>query len=130
MRNYIDLDDGVFYSMGDGFVLLTRKVGPCNFVRGAELRLNSMLSMWELHLDTAQEASPKELVGYFFYSAMKTRNGGGFLVTFMESKRGKATECNLMIRVDDVMVYDFPGCGALAVSTKVNAKMLSILMEQ
>ena len=125
MRNLVPRYDGVFYQMGDGFVVLNRKVGPCVFRRGTELKLNSMFSMWELWVE-----GEEEMAGFFLYTAMKVRNGGGFLITFMESKRGKAKEGGLIIRNDHVMVYDFPGCGSLAISTKVNPRMLSVLMEQ
>lgn len=125
MKNLVDLDDGIFYSLGDGFVVLNRPTGPCTFVRGVEFTLNSMISMWELFVE-----GEKEPVGFFFYTAVTTVNKGGFLLAYREAKRGAAKECQLIIRNDMLMVYDYPGCGALAITTKVNPTMLSIIQGQ
>jgi len=72
----------------------------------------------------------EEHVGFFFESPFKTENKGNVLLTFMESKRGKATTAKLMIRHESVMVFDVPGCGAMALSTKLSPEMASIIQEQ
>ena len=124
MKNHIDLEEGTFYSMGDGFIVLKEPVQPCTFIIGEEVKITSMFTIFEVSTDT------KPSVGFFFYTALKVRNGGGFLLTFMQSKRGKAKECSLSLRSEHLMVYDYPGCGSLAITTKVNDPMMSILMEQ
>jgi len=79
--------------------------------------------MWELKRN-------KQVVGFFLHSGFTVKNGGGYVVTYLESKRGKAKTGSLTIRHPEMMVYTFEGCGALAVATKVNPKMLAILLEQ
>jgi hypothetical protein len=123
MKSLIRFESGTFYQLGDGYAIVFETIEPAVFTIAAEYPLNSMLTMWDLVKDGRN-------VGFFFYTAMKVENKGGVLVTFMESKRGLATEGGLVIRNPEVMVYDFPGCGAMAVSTKVNDQMLSILLEQ
>jgi hypothetical protein len=124
MRTSIAFEPGEFYSLSDGHAIVFDKAPAGTvFERGSEYSLNSMFSMWDLTLAGKH-------AGFFFYTALKVENRSGFLVTFMESKRGKAQEGRLVIRHPEVMVYDFPGCGAMAISTKVSDHMYSILMEQ
>ena len=123
MQNRVLLESGVFYSMEDGYILLFADLQPGELVKGREYTLNSMLRMWDLMRNEV-------CVGFFFYSPFKVESKGGYLVTFMETKRGKATDSKLLIRHEKVMVYDVQGCGAMALSTKVSTEMLSIMMEQ
>jgi hypothetical protein len=123
MKSLIEFLPGEFYALGTGHVLVTSKQAPGNYELGSQFQLESMFDMWELKRDG-------QAVGFFLHSGFTVKNACGYLVTYMESKKGKAKTCNLVIRHSDVMVYDYEGCGALAVSTKVNSKMLSILLEQ
>jgi hypothetical protein len=123
MRTRVPLEGGVFYSMEDGFVLCFSNQEPGLLAKGEEYKLNTMLRMWDL-------TSEEKPVGFFFSSPFKMESRGGYLVTFMEAKREKATASKLVIRHDSVMVYDVEGCGSMALSTKVSPEVLSILMEQ
>ncbi len=125
MKNLVDREDGIFYALADGFVVLTEPVGPCVFERGEEVKMVSMFSVWELKIE-----GRSDVVGYFLYTALKVKSGGGYLVTFMESKRGKATESSVVFRSEHMIVYHLNGCGSMAITTKVNPRMMSILMEQ
>lgn len=84
-----------------------------------------MFEMWE----ALQNKKP---IGFYFQSAFKVENRGGYLLTFMESKRGQAKTSNLVIRNDQdgLIVYDFEGCGSLAISTKVSQFVHNILETQ
>lgn len=123
MRSLIPFEGGVFYALGQGYATLFADTPPSEFELGNKFAMPSMLDMWELKRGG-------EHVGFYLYSAFSVINGYGYLATFMEAKRGKAKECELQIRHPHVMVYSFPGCGALAVTTKVSERMLSILLEQ
>ena len=123
MKTLIDIEAGEFYALEKGHMILDRRLGPGSFDLGTKFELNSMFEMWSL-------LRGGEQVGYYFLSGFKTENKGGYVITFMESKRGKATEHRLAIRLPNLIVYDFPFCGALAVSTKVSEKVESIFMEQ
>lgn len=125
MKTRIDFESGMFYSIADGHAIVFENIpAGTEFLRGTEYNLNSMFSMWDLN------SIGGDHVGFFFYTAMKVENKSGYLLTFMESKRGKAKDGKLVIRHPNVMVYDFAGCGALAISTRVSEHMHSILMEQ
>ena len=123
MRSLLHIEPGLFYALGQGHMIADQPLPPGSFELGTKLELNSMFDMWLLN----RLGKP---VGFYFVSAFKTICKGGFILTFMESKRGKAKTHRLVIRQPEVMVYDFPGCGALAVATHVGDKVLSILTEQ
>lgn len=123
MRNLIPFDGGVFYAMEQGYAMVFQDAPPGEFTLGDKFQMPSMFDMWELLRNG-------ELVGFYLYSAFSVDNGGGYLATFMESKRGKAKECELSVRHPELIVFSFPNCGALAVPTKVGDRMLSILLEQ
>lgn len=123
MKSRIDFEAGLFYHLGEGYAITFDTLPPSNYTLGQEYNLNSMLSMYDLILDGNH-------VGFYFYSGFKIQNKGGFIVAYTESKRGKAKDGSLIIRHPEVMVYDFPNCGAMAVSTKINEAVMSIFMEQ
>jgi hypothetical protein len=123
MITKVPLEDGVFYSVEDGYAFLLKSMEPGLLEKGSEYTLSTMLRMWDLTRDGEQ-------VGFFFSSAFRVESKGGYLVTFMETKREKATTSKLIIRHEKLMVYDLPGCGAMALSTKVSPEVLSVLMEQ
>lgn len=123
MKIRIPIEHGVFYSVEDGYAMFTEDSEPSTFELGTKYELNSMFEMWAL----TKEGSP---IGFYFYSAFKSENKGGYIITYMENKRGKAKDSKVVIRLPSMIVYDIPGCGAIAVSTKVNSKVESIFVEQ
>lgn len=125
MRTYSALEIGEFSAVGNGHVLATRANSPGTIELGAKFQTVMMFEMWEA-LQNGQ------LIGFFFHSAYTVENKGGYLITFMESKRGAATTSNLVIRNDQdgLIVFDYEGCGSLAISTKVSAFVHSILDTQ
>ena len=123
MKSLIDTEAGTFYAIGQGHMILEHDQKPGEYEAGTKIELNSMFDMYVLNRDDKP-------VGYYFVSAFKTENKGGYIITYMESKRGRATVHRLLIRLPEFMVYDFPACGALVVSTKVSDKVKSIFMEQ
>lgn len=125
MKALVPMQQGQFYVLDQGHVFVSRDLQPCVLERGAKFQMTTMLQMWELLKDT-------ELVGFYFESPYKCENKGTFLLTVMESKRGRADKCQLVIRNarDGLMIYDFPGVGSLAISTLVNKSMTDILEMQ
>jgi hypothetical protein len=125
MRTHLNLEAGTFYSIGQGHVFLSLPVSPGEFELGTKFQVPTMFEMWEL----LREGKP---VGFFFQSPFRVENKGSFIITYMQSKRGKADRCHLVVRndKDGLMVYDYPGCGSLAVSTKVSQSMRDVLEQQ
>ena len=123
MISYTDIEPGIFYAVGQGHVITRNLVKAGPFSLGTEYSLNTMFSMFELLRDGAP-------VGYYLYSGFKVVNKGGVLVTYLESKKGKGESSRIVVRQPELVVYDIPGCGAVAVTTRVNEHVNSILSEQ
>lgn len=123
MRSLIDTEKGIFCPIGEGHILTTKSMPPSVFELGRPVEMATMFTVNELLSD----GSP---VGFYLYSGFKVLNKGGVLVTYMESKRGKATDGSVVFRHNDLVVYDINGCGSIAVSPSVNDMVASILSEQ
>jgi hypothetical protein len=123
MRNLNTIAEGIFYPIADGHVLTTQSIPPGELTTGTRYATNSMIEMWDLLRDGVS-------VGWYFYSAFKVIAKGGYLVTFMESKKGQASEGNIVIRRPEFVVFDIPACGSTVVSMTVSSEMEAILMEQ
>lgn len=121
-RIYSKPDVGEFITLGVGHMLPTQNIEPGALHKGGKFQIVSMFEIWEVLQGT-------NLVGFYFQSAFKTQNKGGYIITHMESKRGMAKSCNLVLRNDSagLIVYDYEGCGALALSTKVSKFVNDIL---
>lgn len=122
-KSVVPYEAGYFYSLSAGHCILFEDSKPGIFELGNKFQLDSMFEMWELLRNSNH-------VGFYFYSGFTVDNKGGFIITFMEAKRGKAKESVLSIRHPDIMLFSYPSCGAIAVSTRVSDHMKSILLEQ
>jgi hypothetical protein len=93
------------------------------FMIGNKIQAATMMQLFELEREGVK-------VGFFLYSAFKVVNKGGVLLTYLESKKGKAEKSLVVFRHPSLVVYDIEGCGSIAVSTLVNDRISSILNEQ
>jgi len=123
VKTLIDWEPGAFYRLGNGHAIVTEAQAPGTYELGIRFNLICMFEMWTLLRDGKQ-------VGHFFMSGMRVETKGSYIVTYMASKRGKATESQLVIRCPEFVLFDLPGCGAMAISTKISAHMQKILEGQ
>jgi hypothetical protein len=123
MKTLVKTEGGIIQALDDGHILTIEDMPPGEFERGNKIEATTMLQVWELLRDGRS-------CGFFMYSAFKVENKGGVLVTFQESKRGKAKAGNLVFRDRNLVLYDIPGCGSIAITTRVNDKIHDILKEQ
>jgi hypothetical protein len=123
LRTHLKLTKGLFYSLGSGHAVVASDMGPGTFEVGAELQLHSMMQMFELNRDGAR-------VGFWFYSGFTVENKGGFLVSYLASKKGKAKSAKVILRHPEVMVFDVPGCGVMAVTPDINPRLADIIQGQ
>jgi hypothetical protein len=123
LRSLIPCESGIFCPVGGGHILAESTLPPDSYQIGAKIQAVTMLEIFELEHNTQK-------VGFFLYSAFKVVNKGGVLLTYLESKKGKAGQSLVVLRHPLLVVYDIPGCGSMAVSTKVNDRISSILNEQ
>ena len=123
LRSLIPWDTGLFHRLGQGHAIVSQPQEPGLYELGAKFNLICMFEMWELKRNGV-------LVGHFFLSGMKVESKGGYIVTLMESKRGRAESATLLIRCPEFLLFDFPNCGAMAISMEVSDHMRQILEGQ
>lgn len=114
---------GVFYALTNGHFLPTVKVGLHQ-----ELNIDQKLPVggfFDIYICTIDGAR----VGFYFTSRFPVRNGGGFIVAHMGRKQ-EAETCETLIRTDDLIVYDYPNRGTLAICPKVSEEIATIFEEQ
>lgn len=115
---------GVFIECAEGHVLPTVVV-PENtlLIIGERLPLNCM---FDIYFVTNAEGAR---VGFLFNSKFQVINGGSYLLTKLASK-SKAEVAEVLIREEDLVVYNYPNKGTLAISPLVNSEIETILAEQ
>ncbi len=123
MKSLIPTEKGIFCPLQSGHILTTKSMDAGHYTLGRQIEMATMFRMHELLRDGLN-------VGFYLYSGFKVLNKGGVLITFLESKRGKATDGSIVFRHNELVVYDVNGCGSIAVSPMVNDKIASILSEQ
>jgi len=123
MKSRIPWTTGLFYRLGQGHALVSSPQEPGEYELGNKFNLVCMFQMWDLLRDGKK-------VGHFFLSGMRVESKGAYIATFMETKRGRADVGKLILRCDEFLLFDFPGCGAMAISTAVSDHMQQILEGQ
>lgn len=119
----LDADPGYFYEVEGGFAIFkhTLKAGP--ILKGPQIPLNCMFEAYWL-------LRGSEKVGYYFTSQFQTANHGGYLVTWMNNGAGKATSVEIMLKTDELVVFNYPNRGTLAITPAVNEEISNIFDEQ
>jgi hypothetical protein len=125
MHNLIDMDPHLFYELDAGYALLKQRiVARSEVTLGEAIPVSCMFDVNWLLLGTQR-------IGYFFRSQFKVMSGGGYLVTFMESKRGTATAAETLLKIkDELVLFHFPNRGTLAISPVIGEELKHIFEEQ
>lgn len=118
----IDAEPGYFYSFKHLHILPIMKLLKGTKFQLQKFDLNCMLNVYSVFVKD-------QLSGYAFTSAFEMKNNGVNLLTRMHRYKNP-TSCNLLIRNKDLIVYNYPNSGALAVSTKVSPFLHRVLEEQ
>jgi len=123
MRSLLAQSSGLFFALGSGYALVDEDLPEGEYELGDRVDLMCMFEVFELLREGKK-------VGHFFTSGFTIENKGGALLTYMVSKKGKATTSETVLRTPTFVVYSYPNVGAMAISLKVNEHVKSILMEQ
>jgi hypothetical protein len=119
----LDMKPGTFYDIGSGFMLPIQEV-PFH----SKLEIQSKLSV-SCMFDIFFVSCGGTRVGFFFVTRFEVQNEGGYLITYLQNK-GKATEVEVLIKTEDLVVYNYPNRGTLAISPLVNPIIETIFEEQ
>ena len=68
-------------------------------------------------------------VGYLLRSSFTTINGGGYLLAYLKG-RGLADSHEVLLKLDNLVIYNLPNRGILAVSPEVGTAIAQILESQ
>jgi hypothetical protein len=119
----MDLKPGTFYDMPRGFLLpLKELVAGTQVTVGQRLAVSCMFDIYMAYLD-------KERVGFYFTTRFAVENCGGYLITTLSGK-DEATEVETLIKTDELIVYNYPNKGTLAITPLVSEEVLRIFEEQ
>lgn len=124
MKLELAVEPGTFYQLENGFFLPTEK-----HAMGTEIEAAKKLpvsGMFDIYI---AQTSDGIRAGFYFVTRFSVRNGGGYLMTFLTNK-SEATEVDTVIRNEDLVVFNYPNKGTLAISPKVNQQIETIFLEQ
>lgn len=123
MKAPFNLEAGTFYELGGGFYLPTQDV-----LHRSELVVANRLTvtcMFDVSLINYQD----QTAGFFFKTRFEVQNHGGYLITFLQNKR-QATEVEVLIKTEDLVLYNYPNRGSLAISPRVSDLVATVFDEQ
>lgn len=119
----INCEPDLFYEVDSGVVYpLVPIPKGARLELGRPIPVTGMLDLTELMLGTKRAA-------YFFRSSFTMEARGGYLVTYLKNK-GEAVAHEVVLRLDNLIIYNFPNRGTMAVSPKVTEAMAKILESQ
>lgn len=120
----IPMDPHLFYELDGGHALLRTAIPKRTTVSvGDKIPLSCMFDAYWLLVRG-------ERVGYLFCSNFQVQNSGGFICAYMGAKRGLATTVEVLLKTDEVIIYNFPNKGTLIVSPSIGDETRTIFEEQ
>jgi len=121
----IDVAPGLFYAADGAHVMFLREfTGMFDCHIGERIPISCMFDVyWLVDAD-------KEKIGFWFTTQFKVINGGGYLCTFLESKKGKADVAETLVKTDDLVVFHYPNRGTLLISPRISPEITTIIDEQ
>lgn len=120
---HIKADPYVFYQLDTGYGLFEEQIDSGDMVLGTKVPLSCMFEMYPLMKDNKK-------IGYYFISQFQTYNGGGYLLTYLKNASGKANSVEIMLKTENIVVFNYPNKGTLIISTKINDDIRNIFEEQ
>lgn len=123
MKLLTDCLPGTFYEVQGQWLLPTTciEVGSTLEV-GPRLPVTCMLDIHWAMLHGSR-------VGFVLSSRFEVVNGGSYLMTFLRNK-GPATDVETLIKDENLVVFNYPNKGTLAISPLVNPEIDTIFVEQ
>lgn len=116
----MDMEPGLFYKVDNGHWCFIERVLENQVVEVVPFNLGTFFTVHQFKVG-------KNIVGYRF-SGERIHNGGVFLSIRVSDEL--ATTFRLVCRTRNLVVYDYPNSGALAVIPQLGDRMRDIIMEQ
>lgn len=123
MKLLTDCLPGTFYEVSGQWLLPTTGLSAgSTLVVGPRLPVTCMFDIHWAMLSGGR-------VGFVLSSRFEIVNGGSYLITYLKNK-GPATDCETLVKDENLVVFNYPNKGTLAVSPLVNPEIDVILTEQ
>lgn len=123
MKTILPMSAHLFYELGAGHMLPTVDIAEqSEIVLEKRLPLTCMFEVYIAH-------SNNNRVGFFFKTIHEVENKGGYLLTYIRNKR-PATEVDTLVKSEDLVIYNYPNKGTLAICPKVSSDIETIFLEQ
>lgn len=120
----IDVAPGLFYESDGAHVMFLREfTGMFDCFIGDRIPISCMFDVYWLMKDG-------ERIGFWFTTQFKIINGGGYLCSFLESKKAKAEVAETLVKTNDLVIFHFPNRGTLIISPAVSPEVLNVIDEQ
>ncbi len=122
------IQPGTFIEVGNGFVLARDPIRE-----NTPLEIGDEISNEFSLLRVFWLCVGNEPVGYYFEAPHPclVRNSGNYLLSYIESRRGRAATSETIVKVKgELVVFNFGGCGALACAQPSDAETKTIFEEQ
>ena len=110
---------GIFYKFQKGWILPIAEIKPDYQLTLEGVFLNGMLTgKFVKHEDIT--------VAYFFISSFTVSCNGASLFAYIKNRAGLAKTCRRVYSDDHIVILDYPNCGVVAISPKVNSAISTI----
>jgi hypothetical protein len=119
---------GTFIEVGNGYVLTRSLIREKTELAIGDEISNELSLLRVFWLNVGNEP-----VGYYFEAPHPccVRNSGNYLLSYIESRRGRASTSETIVKVKgELVVFNFGGCGALACAQPCDAETQTIFEEQ
>ncbi len=119
----IPIEPHHFYTFSPFYLYAFQPIKPRRVVTLVPLDISCMFQIYKVE-------RRDEFLGLAFRSGNQVLNGGAYLVAFMQRTRGRADSSMTLMRTPDIVIYNYPNVGTMAVSPRVNQHIETLLEEQ
>lgn len=119
----IPLDSHSFYDIDSYYLYMFQPLPENRRLTLEPLDINCMFSIYKL-------TRKGEFLGLGFRSATHVIHTGAYIIAYMQKRRQSADESVVLMRTKDIVIYNYPNVGTLAVSPKINSQLTVLLEEQ
>lgn len=118
----LDMAPGHFYEVGRGlYILVYEDICYRDVLILKKVDLKTLFLIMEVYKGT-------ELIGMMFKTGYSVKNGGSYLLAYMESN--EVQDSQLVLRTPNLVMYNYTNKATLALNPTVNANILTVVEEQ
>jgi hypothetical protein len=126
----IDIAPNLFASLDKGYVIFNRTIQRGTQIKtGGKLPLSCFFDCYPIYL-VGDKEQLKHRIGYYFESQFQVESAGAYLIAYFNKSRGKANAVEVVIKTDELIIYNVPNKGTVIVSMDISPALQTIIAEQ